>query len=152
MKKRRYRQAREERKVTRIEEGPAEEGLVKGLLAGLVVVGVLMLFFTSVKTSEQGFSQIYLNELDHKPAVAGQPYDFSFTLENHEGRDAAYAYAVLRDGQEVKGEKLILSPEESFVVAARLAPLAYGEHKVEVRVFVDGKDEPLNVWFWLQVR
>lgn len=140
------------RSETKRQTDPVEESVIKGMLLGLALVGLLLFYFTAVKTSEEKFSQIYLDDVKEQNALQGQPFDFSFTIENLEGREAVYEYQVLLGEKQVEGRKLIVEDGASFVVAARLPPLAYGEHRVKVLVHTDGKKELLSLWFTLQAR
>jgi hypothetical protein len=141
------------RQYKRQPDEAAENGILTGLMVGLVILGAFLVFLAATQTSREGFSQVFLNEKQFSPkAQVGQPFYFSFTVENHEGREAVYAYEVSVGTQLVARKKLLLADEQAFVVSEKVPALAYGSYRVNVRVFRDNAAEPLSLFFPLDVR
>lgn len=126
----------------------AEKGILQGTLVAILVLGVLMLYLAATKTAAENFSLAYLNEQAFTPKAAqGQPFSFSFTIENHEGREALYRYVVTQDGTPVRSKDVMLADGEAYVASEHLPPISYTPSRVRVQVFKDHGADFLELYF-----
>ncbi|MFH1106577.1 MAG: hypothetical protein V1787_01650 [Candidatus Micrarchaeota archaeon] len=132
--------------------GTQAELVTQGVLAAAIVLAVGMILLMAAKGSQEGFSQIFLDEKAIPPsASAGALYPVTFVIENFEGRSAMYAYSVKDSGGAELGEgAVIVADGKRMAVTETVVLNTRGAQKVFIYVSVDGMRE-LSLFFPVDV-
>lgn len=96
-------------------ERPIMYGLIAACIAGIVLVGILLIFVSgTTQFSGEGFSEVFFLESDKLPNVigGGEPLDFSFRVASHYNKKIDYKYNVIAGNTIIKSGSFSLPNDD----------------------------------------
>ena len=97
-------------------ERPIMYGLIAACIAGIVLVGILLIFVSGTTLfSGEGFSEVFFLDSDKLPNVigGGEPLDFSFMVASHYNKKIDYKYNVIAGDTIIKNGSFSLPNDDT---------------------------------------
>lgn len=134
--------------------GEKEDFYFNALLAGLAIIVALLLVFSFFNAQKNYYSALYFAPREIPgTAVAGQPFAFSFFVENHEGKAVSYVYSISAEGKTGAEKTAELNDGEArlFNETFTISKPSAEKQKVSVEMKKPGSTEPYKIFFWVSV-
>jgi len=119
----------------------------------LTLIVAASIAFSLYSKPDEGFSGVWLNEMP-KEAAAGEKFNFSFTINNFFDSAKNYRFTVSVNGASASDQNVLLSAKEqkSFSIPVDLGASQQNPQKIELLVWRDGRQEPFDLWHWVEVK
>lgn len=123
-------------------------GIIIASIIGIIVIAGFIVLNQNASTEQNAFTAIFFG--DYNKDISGGTANFSFAIENHEGKATSYTADINFDSVTVKTIEISLEKDQNYDTNISL-PFNYGQ-RIAHKISVSLRNRKESIHYWTNVK